>query len=170
MTMMSVLSYVRHLFLAAIGGPLLCFLLVLATSVPANLLGGESAEHILSLVFPLVVGWALPWYFVRRHPNRQAAWVWLLPTLYLITVIVSWKSYTPADVFVGSGGTIQIGGLSYNPTPGWYDAMLNLFTSNCGGTSCVYVMTVTWPFVASVAYSLAAATVIRRQAYANRVV
>ena len=97
-------------------------------------LSGQLLERPIwlpAIIFGFLIGSAVYYIF---H-GRSATWAWVLPALVLAWSILSWPSEA--------------------------DSVWNtFFGTDCGSSECLYQMTVTAPFYASVAYSLGASTAL----------
>jgi hypothetical protein len=88
------------------------------------------------LLSAAVVGYLLN----RRFGHRAALWVWVLGFYWLLLGV--WdlsRHWSPA--------------WDYHPTR-WSFAAANLFGPDCGDTECLWELLVTYPFAASVVYSV----------------
>lgn len=129
-------SFVTHLVIATIGamfcGWILPLLIVLRMRGHLN---GTVVEKVAALfdgpyfVFPILCGFVLGWISHRFLKSNTAAWTWVPMALVLMWNLLTWQSYGPDD------------------------AVANFFTSQCGGSECLYELSVTAPFYTSVAYS-----------------
>ncbi len=102
--------------------------------------------------FVLLAGFLLGWLVNRRFPRKAALWIWLVPFVFLVYDILTWS-------------TKWLEGQT------WLGNVWDVFFGNCGGTDCIYQLTVTYPLYASAAYSLAALICItlgRRPASHNK--
>lgn len=147
----SILEFLIESVVATLGAFVLGAIGALLSSIVVGLLTrnsgpGDFMDHLVDqrvfrvlvdnpyFLCPIVAAFVLGLFSHRVWKTNASFWLWVVPAVFLVWNVFSWKSYTSRSNLA--------------------DAWANYFGSDCGESECLYEVLVTAPFYTSVAYSV----------------